>query len=99
MITHTYEPSRIELSLPLIKYDDKDVTITGNGKKSNGKSEIQKAMIIEYLTDHADATVAELSELLDVKTSRVKKLIYELTDENIIAAEGANRNRKYKLKS
>lgn len=98
-ITHTYEPNRIELSLPLIKNDDKNVTITGDGKKSNGKSEIQKAMIIEHLTDHADATVAELSELLDVKTSRVKKLIYELIDENIIAAEGANRNRKYKLKS
>ncbi len=98
-ITHTYDPNRIELMLPLTYNDEKDITITYDRKKANGKTQIQKAMIIEYLTDHAEADTAELSELLGVKTSRVKKLIYELIEENIIVAEGTNRNRKYKLKS
>ena len=75
---------------PLVKSSD---------KKTNGKSEIQKAMIIEYLTDHVDGSAAELSMLLDVKTSRTKKLIYELVHENIIVRTGSNRNRRYKLKS
>ena len=89
-IIHNYDPDRIELVLPLVKSSD---------KKTNGKSEIQKAMIIEYLTDHVDGSAAELSMLLDVKTSRTKKLIYELVHENIIVRTGSNRNRRYKLKS
>lgn len=93
-ITHSYEPERTSLLLPLTNNYDKNTAVKGNGK-----SEIQKSMIIEYLTDHANASASELSELLDVKTSRVKKLLYELIDENIIAAQGTNRNRKYKLKS
>lgn len=89
-ITHTDVPNRTMLLLPLIKSEE---------KKQNGKTQIQKAIIIEYLTDHANATAAELSQLLNVKTSRIKKLIYELISENIITAERANRNRTYKLKS
>ncbi len=98
-ITPIYEPNRIELSLPLTKTDDNTGALTDRIKKSNGKSAIQKAMIVEYLTDHADASVAELSGLLDVKASRVKQLIYELTDENIISPQGKSKNRRYKLKS
>ncbi len=89
-IIHTDDPNRTQLLLPFIKSEE---------KKQNGKTQIQKAIIIEYLTDHANATAAELSQILNVKTSRIKKLIYELIRENIITADGANRNRTYKLKS
>ena len=94
-----FEPDRITLSLPLEKCDDKKVTIKSDDKKSTLKTAVQKEMIIDYLTDHAVATVAELSELLGVKTTRVKKLIYELISADLIVAEGANRNRTYRLKS
>lgn len=56
-------------------------------------------MIVDYLTDHITGTVSELSELLGVKGSRVKKLIYELITDDIVVAEGGNKNRKYRLKS
>ena len=97
-IKQTFNPNRIELSLPLAKSDDKKETIKCDGKKVTVKSAEQKAMIIKYLTDHAEGSVAELSELLEVKSSRVKKLIYELIAEDIIVAKGANRNRTYRLK-
>ena len=87
------------LSLPLTKSDDKKVAIKSDDKKGTIKSAAQKAMIIEYLTDHVDGSVAEFSELLGVKTSRVKKLIYELIAEEIIIPIGGNRNRKYRLKA
>ena len=56
-------------------------------------------MIVEFLTDRAVGSVAELSELLGVSTSRVKKLIYELVEDDIVVAEGGNRNRTYRLKA
>ena len=99
VINQFFDPNRIVLSLPLTKSDDKKVAIKSDDKKGTIKSAAQKAMIIEYLTDHVDGSVAEFSELLGVKTSRVKKLIYELIAEEIIISIGGNRNRKYRLKA
>ena len=56
-------------------------------------------MIIDCLTDHATSTTAELSALLGVIPSSVKKLLCALISEEIIVAEGGNRNRTYRLKS
>jgi predicted ArsR family transcriptional regulator len=56
-------------------------------------------MIIEYLTEHVEGKVSDFTELLGVKTTRVKKLIYELIADGIIVAQGGNRNRTYKLKA
>ncbi len=75
------------------------VTIKSGDKRVANKTKIQKANIINYLTDHSSATVNELASLLEVGSSRVKKLVYELVDEQIIVADGANRNRTYRLKS
>ncbi len=98
-ITQTFSPDRTTLSLPLIESDDKKVTIKSDDKRDRLKSASQKAMIIDYLTDHAAGTTADLSALLGVTPSRVKKLLYELIIEEIIVAEGGNRNRTYRLKS
>lgn len=51
-----------------------------------------------YLTDHASAKNADIAELLGVKSTRVKQLLKELLDEDVIVAEGSNKNRVYKLK-
>lgn len=59
----------------------------------------QKNEIIAFLTDHASAKNAELAELLGVKSTRVKQLLGEMIDDGIVVAEGANRNRIYKLKA
>lgn len=99
VFTQSFEPDRTTLSLPLRKSDDNKVTIKKGNKKSIIKTETQKAIIIDYITDNINATVSELSDILNVGASRVKKILYELINENVIIAEGANRNRKYRLKS
>ncbi|MBR5006690.1 MAG: hypothetical protein IKY07_06330, partial [Clostridia bacterium] len=90
---------RTTLSLLLSPSDDKKVTIKRDDKRVVNKTGTQKVIIVNYLTDHSSATVNELAGLLEVGSSRVKKLIYELVDEQIVVAEGANRNRTYRLKS
>ena len=55
--------------------------------------------IVAYLTDHISARSADIAELLGVKSTRAKKLLSELTAEEIVVAEGGNRNRTYKLKA
>ena len=74
----------------LIKSADKKVPI---------KTSAQKEQIIAYLTDHPRAAAAELCELLDVKPTRVRNLLRELSAEDIVVAEGGNRNRTYRLKA
>ncbi|MDO4853776.1 MAG: AAA family ATPase, partial [Clostridia bacterium] len=68
-------------------------------KKATIKSARQKEEIIAYLTDHISARSADIAALLGVKSTRAKKLLSELTAEEIVVAEGGNRNRTYKLKS
>ena len=98
-ITQTSSPDRTTLSLPFTKSDDKIVTIKSGGKKERMKTATQKALIIEFLTDHAAGTAAELSALLGVTPSRVKQLLRDLITEEVIVAEGGNRNRSYRLKA
>ena len=97
--TQAFELDRTTLSLLLSPSDDKKVTIKSDDKRVVNKTGTQKVIIVNYLTDHSSATVNELAGLLEVGSSRVKKLIYELVDEQIVVAEGANRNRTYRLKS
>ena len=99
VFSQSFDPDRTVLSLPLTKSDDKRVTIKYDGKKVPIKSAAQREMIVEFLTDRAAGSVAELSELLGVSTSRVKKLIYELMEDDIVVADGGNRNRTYRLKA
>ena len=75
------------------------MTIKSGGKKERMKTATQKALIIEFLTDHAAGTAAELSELLGVTSSRVKQLLRGLITEEVVVAEGGNRNRSYRLKA
>lgn len=99
VISESFEPDRIMLSLSLKKSDDKKVTIKSDDKKVTIKKAQQKNEIIIYLTDHISAKNADISELLGVKSTRVKQLLKELIDEDVIITEGGNRNRVYKLKA
>ena len=106
IITEGFEPPRITMSLSIltdekvIVTDDKKVTIKSDDKKAekNKMSDLQKETIIEYLTDHVSARSSELAELLGVKSTRVKNLLSALIADGVIVAEGANRNRRYRLK-
>ena len=98
-ITEQLEPERTTLTLLFSKSDDKKTAIKSDDKKTTIKSARQKEEIIAYLTDHISARSADIAELLGVKSTRAKKLLSELTAEDIVVAEGGNRNRTYKLKA
>lgn len=93
------EPDRSTLVLPLFKSDGKKVTIKSDDKKVTIKASVQKALIIEHLTNQGKCSVSQLTQVLGVKSTRVKQLLYELVSEGIVVSEGGNRNRTYRLKS
>ncbi|MBE6070275.1 MAG: winged helix-turn-helix transcriptional regulator [Clostridium lundense] len=73
-----------------IKIGDKNATAIKAAKRQ---------MIIDYLTDHSVAKSAEIAEFVDLKPSRVRDYLAELIAEDIVVAEGGNRNRTYRLKA
>ncbi len=102
ILTENYEPDRITLLLPLkkptAKTDGKKPTAKTDGKKLTAKTITQRNTIIEYLTDNPEGTVSEFETLLDVKTSRVKEILYGLVGDGIVEAIGEDKNRIYRLK-
>ena len=84
-IKQTVHPNRIEFLLPLIKRGDKVTRIKQEGKRAEMKSALKRAMIIDYLTDHAEGSFEELTSLLGVKPSNTKKLLDDLLAEEIVA--------------
>ena len=95
-IKQTVHPNRIEFLLPLMKRGDKVTRIKQEGKKAEMKSALKRAMIIDYLTDHAEGSFEELTSLLGVKPSNTKKLLDDLIEEGIVAI---TENGMYLLKA
>ena len=90
VISESFEPDRIVLSLVFEKSGDKKAAI---------KTVANKAMIVEYLTDHVSAKSSEISELLGLKASRTKTILSQMIDEGIVIAEGEKKNRVYTCKN
>ena len=103
IILEEFEPARTTLTLfvkkPPIKTADKKPPIKTADKSARVKTLMQREIIIDYLTRNVTATSSELAELLDVKNSRIKEILRSLTAEEIIVANGSNRNRTYSLKN
>ena len=95
-IKQTVHPNRIEFLLPLMKRGDKVTRIKQEGKKAEMKSALKRAMIIDYLTDHAEGSFEELTSLLGVKPSNTKKLLDDLIEEGIVTL---TKNGMYLLKA
>ena len=95
-IKQIVHPNRIEFLLPLMKRGDKVTRIKQEGKKAEMKSALKRAMIIDYLTDHAEGSFEELTKLLGVKPSNTKKLLDDLIEEGIVAL---TENGMYLLKA
>ena len=92
-LTEELSPERITLYLSI--GGDKKSAIKTGGKITA----YRKELIIQYLTEHVTASASQLAEVLDLKASRVRELLSQLQAEGLIAAEGGNRNRVYKLKN
>ena len=93
----------------MIKIGDIGISVINadNNEKSainlvdSEKSAIQRKkrrLIVAYLTDRPAAKSSEIAEFADLKTSRVRDYLTDLINENIVVAEGGNRNRTYRLK-
>lgn len=84
-ITESFDPERITLSLALVK-SQSPLTQT----KSAAAFLTQKAAIVEYLTDHAAATLTDLAILLGTTSERVQELIFELISADIVIPYNAD---------
>ena len=73
------------------------MAIKSGDKKTSKRYEEQKALVINYLTQHEFAKSDEFVDILGVKISRVKIILSRMVDDGYIIAEGSNRNRMYKL--
>ena len=75
---------------------DKQAKVTIN--KIPGKSVVQKAAIVEYLTENPKGKSAQIAKLLGVSADRARQLLLQMVEDGLVETEGANRNRTYKLK-
>ncbi|MCF0125990.1 MAG: hypothetical protein HUJ68_09625 [Clostridia bacterium] len=53
---------------------------------------------MEYLKHNEYITTNIASELLELSQQRTRAILTKMSKANLIVANGANRNRKYKLK-
>ena len=97
-ITEQFEPERTILTLSFEKIGDKKSAIKIGDKKS-AISLRMKETIMAYLTDHAEAKASSIAEYIGLKPSRTRDYLNELIAEGIVAADGSNRNRTYRLKA
>ncbi len=98
VITESFEPDRITLSLPIRKDCDKKSEIKSSENPTKTKSQIQKQAIVTYLTEKITAKASEIAELIGVKNQRAEQLLSEMIADGIIMTDGENESRIYKLK-
>ena len=98
VITESFDPDRITLSLLIDQNSDKKVAINSSDKTTKTKSHIQKQAIVTYITEKITAKTTEVSDLLGVKDTRARRLLVEMVEEGTLVTEGGKRNRVYKLK-
>ena len=103
-VIEEYGPDRTILKLSFvkkaaIKNGDKKVAIkSGDKKKITKKTEQQLKYILEYMVPDQEYKTSEIAEVLGVKESRARALVYELAKSGRIEAEGKNKGRRYRLK-
>lgn len=92
-IIQTFEPERTTLTLSI-----KDERSGKVGDKKSAITESARRIIVEYLTCHNSVSCTEIAAALNLQSSRTRDYLSALVAEEIIVAEGANRNRTYRLK-
>ena len=54
--------------------------------------------VLNYLKENEFVTTTIASKLIGLSTQRTRDILGKMAKEEVLIAEGANRNRKYKLK-
>ena len=78
---------------------DKSVIKCDSCNKESSSVEQKLCLIIEYMQTHKIVTVADIAQLLSIKSSRSRDYLRILVDRGVLATNGANKNRTYTLKS
>lgn len=102
-IEERFDPDRTVLSLEFIKKQavktsDKKQAIKTSDKKQAIKTVAYREAIVAYLTENISAKCSELAALIGISDSRTRAILSRMIEDDILAAEGENRNRIYKLK-
>ena len=99
VITQSPDPEMTTLTLSFRPAGKSGVDRTADREKIP-MSRIKRRMIIDYLTEHIEATVTDLSAYLNMSPSRVREHLRKLIrDEVVVAAEDDAGVQRYKLKS
>jgi len=98
ILEEQFNPDRTVLSLVLSKTSDKKRAIKTSNDAKTSKSDSRKQAIIEYLTANKIGKTSEISENIGVSPGRVRVYLQEMVTDGVVAEEGANRNRTYRLK-
>lgn len=99
IITESFEPERITLSLPLLKTSDKKQATKTSDKKQATKTGVYRDIIVSYLTENISAKCSEISSLIGISDSRTRAILSSMIEDGVLETEGENKNRVYKLKS
>ena len=95
-IMEQLEPERTNLSLIFEKSSDKKQVIKASDTTIYSR---QKQSVIEYLTREIQTDCKTIAELLGISSPRARAVLTKMVKEEIVVAEGGNRNRTYRLKS
>ena len=88
-ITQEFSPERTILALTLQPAGQTKKTSSGTAKASKAAPAIRKALIIDYLTEHASAGARELSSLTGASVPQIQRLLSRLVQEGIVVREGS----------
>lgn len=100
-VNEQYSPDRTILKLSFlkkaaIKSGDKKVAINDTNKKvKSKKTDQQLKLILNSMAYKKEYKTYEIADILEVKSSRARKLLAILVEEGQIKALGGNRDRRY----
>lgn len=82
---------------PLTLPDDPRAETSAITKKSAINTRT-KAAILSFMQGKGAVKASQIAEAIHLQPSRTRDYLAELIEEGVIIAEGANRNRVYRLK-
>ena len=86
-----------------------DISVSDNSKMGDKTSDKMSdnhsvsdkkyhSVLLEYLTKNGEISATEAAEIIGRSAKTARRVLLELVDEGVVAATGANRNRKYQIK-
>ncbi len=97
-ISQSFDPDRTTLTLSFLPVPAENPSVKAGRSTESAVTAIKRQMIIDYLTEHIEASLKELAVYLDLDGPAVRNYLRGLMSEEIVIAQGKTRNRVYKLK-